>query len=303
MKGRRLMAVILVAAVVAVLTSPILAFPGGVSNSNNQVTCDNGKHSGGTAVIAMGGSPLSPAPGQQVTVWVNVSGANVGGRLGVMIVSSLLGSSTLPSNDGWAIVSDPSGTAFNFNELTTAVAGANSFRWTLTAPSGGAHTLYSKAFYAGPTGTTYTQGLTFNVAGGPAGNTTVSMTVPTAGSTVSGTVTVSASPVNAAGISYAVLRVDGTVIANLTSAPYSWSWVTSQYSDGAHVLNVTAAGADGTFGYVQQTVTVANAAAPVLDQVAWQWTALALALSSVAAISLILVLILMVKRRRTGGGA
>jgi hypothetical protein len=298
MRSKRLIAVILVAAVIFVLTGPILAFPGGVSNSNQQIGCaGTSKHSSGTATIAMGGSPMNPTPDQLVTVWVNVTGAGAGGRLGVMVASSLLGTTSLPSDDGWTIVTDPSGTAFNFNQLISAAAGTNSFKWTMTAPSGGTHTLYSKAFYAGPGGTAYTQGLTFNVAGGTTGNTSVSITSPTAGSNVSGVQTISASPSNAAGISYVVLRIDGTVISNLTAAPFTWSWNTTQYSQGTHVVNVTAAGADGTFAYASQSFTVSQG----LDQVAWQWTAMALLLSSIAVISVVLLLILMVKKRRSGG--
>jgi hypothetical protein len=302
MKRSILLALVIVMAGAMVLTSPILAFNGGVTNSDRQVSCDNGKHSGGTATMSMGGSPMNPTAGQQVTVWVNVSGANVGGRLGVMIVSSLSGTTSLPSNDGWTIVSDPSGTAFNFNQKTSATAGVNSLSWTLTAPAGGSHTLYSKAFYAGPAGTTYTQGLRFTVAGGSQSNTSVSITNPIAGISVVGTVNVNTNPVNAAGISYAVLRIDGAIISNITAAPYAWTWNTTQYTDGVHTINVTAVGNDGTFGYAQRSVTVANAAAQTLDQNAWQWTVLALLLSSIAVISLVTVLILMVKKRRMRGG-
>ena len=305
MKRSILFALIIVMAAAMVLTGPILAFNGGVTNSDRQISCDNGKHSGGTATISMGGSPMSPAAGQQVTVWVNVSGANVGGRLGVMIVSSFSGTTSLPSGDGWTIFSDPSGTAFNFNQKTSATAGANSFSWTLTAPASGSHTLYSKAFYAGPAGTTYTQGLAFTVKGGSQSNTSVSITNPVAGVSVAGTVNINANPANAAGISYAVLRIDGAIISNITEAPgttYVWTWNTTQYTDGAHTLNITVAGNDGTFGYAQRSVTVANAGAPTLDQNAWQWTVLALLLSSIAAISLITVLILIFKKRRMRGG-
>ena len=303
MKRKRWTALILAAVVAIVLTSPVLAFPGGVSSSNQQISCDNGKHAGGTATISMGGSPASPGPGQTVTVWINVSGANTGGRLGVMLISSLQGTSSQPSSDGWTIAADPSGTAFNFNERTSAAAGVNTFIWTMSAPASGSHTLYSKAFYAGPAGTTYAQGLTFSVAGGGGGNTSATITSPAAGASVSGTVSVTADLVNTAGISYAVLRIDGAVISNLTAAPFAWSWNTLQYSAGSHIINVTAAGADGTFGYVQRTVTVSNAVTPTLDQIAWQWTAMALLLSSLATISVVLVLVLMVKKRRTGGGS
>ena len=248
---------------------------------------------------------MNPTPGQQVTVWVNVTGANTGGRLGIMITSSLSSLASLPINDGWNILTDPTGTANNFNQKTSAAAGMNSFMWTLTAPTSGSHILYSKAFYAGPAGTTYTQGLAFNVGGGSGGsqgNTSVTITNPIAGISVVGTVNINANPVNTVGISYTVLRIDGVVISNLTAAPYAWTWNAAQYTDGLHTINVTAAGVDGTFGYTQRTVTVSNAAVQNLDQNAWQWTVMALLLASIALISLVTVLILMMKKRRMGGG-
>jgi hypothetical protein len=301
MKRTRMLGLTLIAFVVVVmLIGPILANPGGVGPGNKTIGCaGSSKHTAtGSAVISMAGSPMNPTTGQSVTVWVNVTSASVGTPLGVMIASSLSASGSLA--DGWSVAADPAGTSFNFNQVAAASAGQNSFRWTLTAPTSGNHILYSKAFYAGPASTTFTQGLSFNVIGGGS-NTTATITSPAAGSSVSGTVTVSANPVNPAGISYAVLRVDGAVFSNLTVAPYAWTWNTSQYAVGAHVLNVTAAGADGSFGYAQVTVTVTNTGTPGLDQNAWQWTAIALLLSSIAAISLITVLILMFKKRRNGG--
>jgi hypothetical protein len=293
---------------VVVLTAPILAHNGGEGVGNQEIGCaGTSKHTTGLAVVSMGGSPMNPQPGQQVTVWVNVSGGATVGRLyGVMIITALSGSS-LPSVGGWTIVTDPSGVATNNYYERTATAGQNSFMWTLTAPASGSHTLYSKAYYSGggtSSATIFTQGITFNVGGGGGsqGNTSVSITNPLAGITVVGTVNINANPVNTAGISYAVLRIDGVVISNLTAAPYGWTWNTAQYADGIHTINVTAAGADGTFGYAQRTVTVSNAAVQTLDQDAWQWTAMALLLSSIAAISLVTVLILMLKKRRMGGG-
>jgi ABC-type glucose/galactose transport system permease subunit len=200
-------------------------------------------------------------------------------------------------------LTDPSGTQFNYNQIAAATT-SNTFTWTLTAPTSGSHTLYSKAFYAGPAGVTFTQGLIFTVGGGGGGvqsNTSVTITTPIAGISAVGTVDINTNIVNLAGISYAILRIDGTIVSNLTATPFIWSWNTSQYADGLHTINITAAGADGTFGYAQQTLTVANTASMSLDQNAWQWTILALLMSSIAVIAAVMVLILMMKKRRMGG--
>jgi mono/diheme cytochrome c family protein len=64
---------------------------------------------------------------------------------------------------------------------------------------------------------------------------TVTLSAPTTAS-VNRTVRLSATPTASAGVSRVEFLVDGTVIANLTAAPYETQWDTSTIPDGAHTV-------------------------------------------------------------------
>jgi hypothetical protein len=76
--------------------------------------------------------------------------------------------------------------------------------------------------------------------GGGGGDTTaptVSITAPGAGSTVSGSVTVSASATDNVGVAGVQFKLDGTNLGpELTAAPFSMSWNTTTSGDGTHSL-------------------------------------------------------------------
>jgi glucose/arabinose dehydrogenase len=92
---------------------------------------------------------------------------------------------------------------------------------------------------------------------------TVSVTAPAAGATVSGTVTISATATDDVGVAGVEFKVDGTTIADDTSAPYSVPWDSRGSSNGARDITAVARDAAGnprTSAAVQ--VTVDNSAAP-----------------------------------------
>ncbi len=253
MKKTSLLTLLVVLVAAVVVTTPILAHSGGEGAGNQEIGCaGTSKHTTGSAVVTMAGSPMSPTPGQQVTVWVNVTGGATVGRLyGVMIISALSGSS-LPSVDGWVIVTDPSGTAANNYYERAATAGQNSFMWTLTAPASGGHTLYSKAYYSGAgssSATIFTQGLTFTVNAVTPVAPTVVINAPAASSTQSGTamsVTATVTPGSSA-LQTVTLTVDGTAISPAQSVTNpSWTVDTTLFSNGSRSLVVSATSADGT---------------------------------------------------------
>ena len=100
----------------------------------------------------------------------------------------------------------------------------------------------------------------------PIGSLIVTMTEPASGSTVSGTVTVSASvsvvgSLTVAGVQF---KLDGSSLgAQDTSAPYSVSWDTTTASNGSHTLSAVATDALGLqFTSDSVTVTVANDITP-----------------------------------------
>ncbi|HWS70484.1 MAG TPA: Ig-like domain-containing protein, partial [Thermoanaerobaculia bacterium] len=89
---------------------------------------------------------------------------------------------------------------------------------------------------------------------------TVSVTAPTAGSTVSGTVSINASASDNVGVAKVEFYVDGALRSTDTTSPYSWSWNTTTFADSTHTIVAKAYDAAnnmGTSGNV--SVTVNNA--------------------------------------------
>jgi len=74
---------------------------------------------------------------------------------------------------------------------------------------------------------------------------TASITSPTHGATVSGTITVSVSATDDVGVSQVALYRDGVLLATDTAAPFSFAWNTVQSSTGGHTLQAIARDAAG----------------------------------------------------------
>jgi hypothetical protein len=90
---------------------------------------------------------------------------------------------------------------------------------------------------------------------------TTSVTAPAAGSTVSGTVTVTATASDNVGVTKIELYVDGTLLGSGTSSPFSAAWNTAGAANGAHSLTSKAYDAAGNVGTSSAVpVTVSNGA-------------------------------------------
>ncbi|HJR71594.1 MAG TPA: Ig-like domain-containing protein, partial [Gammaproteobacteria bacterium] len=92
---------------------------------------------------------------------------------------------------------------------------------------------------------------------------TVSITSPASGATVGGTTNVSASAADDRGVAGVRFFVDGALLAEDGTVPYSVPWNTTATTSGSHTLTATArdaAGNETTSAPV--TVTVANGGAP-----------------------------------------
>jgi hypothetical protein len=88
---------------------------------------------------------------------------------------------------------------------------------------------------------------------------TVSVTAPTAGATVSGTTTISASASDNVGVTSVGFYVGTTLLGTDTSSPYSYSWATTSYTNGAYSLSAKAYDAAGNVGTsASVSVTVSN---------------------------------------------
>jgi len=107
-------------------------------------------------------------------------------------------------------------------------------------------THYFRVQRYGGTGTDYYY-FKVTVAGGAADTTapTVSVTAPTAGATVSGTTTISATASDNVGVASVAFYVDSALVSTDTSSPYSYSWATTSYSNGAHSIYAIAKDAAG----------------------------------------------------------
>jgi hypothetical protein len=96
--------------------------------------------------------------------------------------------------------------------------------------------------------------------GGDTTPPTTSVTAPANGATVSGTVTVTATASDNVGVTQMQLLIDGTVVAsNTNSTSLSFSWVTSNFTNGTHTIVSKASDAAGNVGTsATVTVTVSN---------------------------------------------
>src|SRR5207245_1165093 len=92
----------------------------------------------------------------------------------------------------------------------------------------------------------------------------VSMTAPAAGSTVAGTVTVSASATDNVGVAGVQFNLDGVNLgAEVTAAPYAISWNTTLAANGSHTLTAVARDTAGnTATTAAVSLTVANDTTP-----------------------------------------
>ena len=100
-----------------------------------------------------------------------------------------------------------------------------------------------------------------------------SMTAPTQGSTVSGTVTVSATATDNIGVTSVEFLLDGVSLGTDTTAPYAVQWDTTTTSNGPHALSARARDAAGNFGVTSGVVnvTVDNTAPPLPPDLMAGW--------------------------------
>ena len=112
-----------------------------------------------------------------------------------------------------------------------------------------------------PTYTLYDDVAITTAGGGDTTPPTTSVTAPTAGSTVSGNVTVTATATDNVGVTKIELYADGALISSGTASPFSASWNSAAVANGAHSLTSKAYDAAGNVGTSSAVpVTVSNGA-------------------------------------------
>jgi uncharacterized protein YgiM (DUF1202 family) len=151
---------------------------------------------------------------------------------------------------------------FYIEGVTLVFASSSPYTATINVPaiSGGPFELYAKAYdVVGNVGTS--PSIHVSISNPPPDITppTASITSPADGATISGIVNVTANASDNVGVTKVDFYVDGLPISSKTSAPYNFSWDTTQEDNGPHFIYLMAHDAAGNIGmsdYV--TVTVQN---------------------------------------------
>jgi len=144
------------------------------------------------------------------------------------------------------------------DNTTNNGSGLGTFSSSITGLSPGT-TYYVRAYATNSAGTGY--GIQRSFATN-AETVTVTITNPTDGDQVSGTVTIEASAADTIQtISRVEFYIDDIIIGTDTSQPYEWDWDTTAESDGSHVIKAVAYNAIDESSQDSITVTVLNAEA------------------------------------------
>ncbi len=215
-----------------------------------------------------------------MTVAVTITGGQQpsGQALGVMLLTT---GNVLPSTDGWVIVSDPSGTAFNWNQMT-AWSSPHTFTWTVKAPmTVGTHAMNIWTLHGG--GDKYAKQAQMSVTV-TAATTPPSVTInqPISGRTLSGVTNVIAtiSP-GSSPVTSATLVMGGQTFSSpsIVGTTYTWTVDTKLMPNGATTAVVTAVSAAGTGTTTTSGLVVSNiaptivitapAAGDILGGIAW----------------------------------
>jgi hypothetical protein len=145
--------------------------------------------------------------------------------------------------------------------LTSAGTWQSAAAWAVSATdsgiAGGGDVGLARA--AGATGAVTFDDFTADTASGTDQPPAVSLAVPAAGATLTGTVPVQATITNTVGVVKVEFYLDGVLRATSAVAPYVWSFDTTTAGNGTHTLSAWAYGAAGNVGRASVTVTTNNA--------------------------------------------
>ena len=164
----------------------------------------------------------------------------------------------------WAPSTDNVGVAayglYNGGELVNTTAGTTGIVGNLTC--GTNYTLAVDAFDAAGNSSARTTVMVSTLACPDTTPPTVAMSSPTNGSTVTGTISASASATDSGGVTRVDFLRDGVSLGSDTSSPYSIPLNTTTVANGSHTLGARAYDSAGNVGNATVTVTVSNTASP-----------------------------------------
>ena len=143
---------------------------------------------------------------------------------------------------------------------STDTSSPYSYSWNTSSVANGSHSIFSRAHdAAGNVGTSTTVNVTVSNTVPDTTPPTTSITAPSNGSTVSGTVNVTASASDNVGVTSVDFYIDGGLAGSDSSSPYSYSWDTTSASNGSHSIFSRAHDAAGNVGTSSTVnVTVSN---------------------------------------------
>ncbi|MBI3486529.1 S8 family serine peptidase [Candidatus Daviesbacteria bacterium] len=131
--------------------------------------------------------------------------------------------------------------------------------WDTTTFANGTHTILAKAYdSAGNIGISSTTSVTVNNPVLDITPPTVSITSPVSGSTVSGSVNLTATASDNVSVSKVTYLIDGVYIGESTSSPYSVAWDTTQFSNGTHSLVANAIDPSNNLGTSAIVTVIVN---------------------------------------------
>jgi subtilisin family serine protease len=135
-----------------------------------------------------------------------------------------------------------------------------SLSWNTNSEQTGTHVLTARAYdAAGNLGTSAPVSVTVVPELTPP---SVSLTAPTNGAMLVGTVTISANATDVSGVGRVEFLLDGTLLGSDLSAPYSFSWNTQTAASGGHTLTARATDLHGNVALSTPVSGVVDKAAP-----------------------------------------
>ena len=136
-----------------------------------------------------------------------------------------------------------------------------SYSWNTTTSSNGSHTVMARAYDAANNSRSASRTVTVSNSTSDTTLPSVSITSPTSGATVSGTLTIQASASDNVGVQSVTFAVDGSTKCTDTTASYACSWDSNTVSNGSHTLTATARDAAGNTRSHSLSINVQNSTA------------------------------------------
>lgn len=199
----------------------------------------NGRINAAAAVLAAKTSAPSDGTAPSVTISNPVAASKVGGLVAVDVAAS----------DNVAV--SRVDLMVGGTKIASDTIGPYGFSWDTTKVSDGNVTLTAYAYDTA--GNYSSKAVTVSVANSTTGTTSGTDTTPpvpkiirpTAGSSVSGSVTIAGTATDNVGVKMLKLAIDGIQVASVSGASLSYSWNTRKLSRGTHTLLLQATDAAG----------------------------------------------------------